>query len=218
MTVPRWRFGEDPGPVIDVVAAGGVIAIPTESSYGLAVDPANPEAVARVFALKGRPDEKALPVVTASIDVLPVHLHPGPETNLAALWPAALTLVLDLDRSLAAAGDGETLAVRVPDHSGLLELLRVTGPLTATSANRSGRPPALAPGDAADLLAAGDAPGLVVDAGELPGGPPSSLVRVDGVECRVLRQGAVPEATIRTAAEAPLAASSTGFVENSADD
>lgn len=215
MTPARWCFGDDPAAVCEMLSAGNVIAIPTESSYGLAADPANPEAVARVFAIKGRSDAKALPVVASDEDRLPAgaHLRPGLESRLAALWPAALTLVLDLDRPLAAAAGGRTLAVRVPAHEPLRSLLSITGPLTATSANRSGQAAAVTPEEIERGFRGSHAPALIVDGGKLAGGPPSTLLRVEANGWRMLRRGAVSEARI----QAWLSGSSTAIVENSAD-
>lgn len=221
----RWQFGDDPDEVRGVLAGAGVVAIPTESSYGLAVDATNPEAVARVFELKGRPGDKPLPVVVASADAMPpgCRVMAGLESKLAALWPAPLTLVLNLDprRPIAAAAGRPTLAVRVPEHRRLRELLTVTGPLTATSANRAGGRPLLEPDEVCELLSASPTPSLLVDDGRLAGGPSSTLVRVDAGSWRLLRRGAVEEATLEAAAGVPAslgpAPPSTGFVENSAD-
>lgn len=221
----RWEFGDDPAPVLEVLRAGGVVAIPTESSYGLAVDPENPEAVARVFELKGRPGDKPLPVVAAAADAMPpgCRIRAGLESKLAGLWPAALTLVLNLDpqRQLAAAAGRSTLAVRVPGHRRLRELLTVTGLLTATSANRAGDRPLLDPVEVDELLAGGSGPSLLVDGGRLPGGPPSTLVRVEADGWHLLRSGAVAEAAIEATLGMPARVArprpSTGFVENSAD-
>ena len=215
MSFRVWRFGDDPAVVREVVAAGGVVALPTESSYGLAVDPANPLAVEHVFRLKGRAPDKRLPVIAADRGGLPsaARVRSGIESLLAGLWPAPLSLVLDVDQPLAAAGDGGTLAVRVPAHDDLRELLQATGPLTATSANRSGETPALEPETAGRLLRSAECTTLLVDGGRLPGGPPSTLVRVDGDRWHVLRPGALSEDWIRER----VGRSSTAFVENSAD-
>lgn len=225
MSVERWRFGDDPEPVLRVLGAGGVVAVPTESSYGLAVDPANPEAVRRVFQLKGRASDKPLPLVVASAEDLPpgCRLRPGLESALAELWPSALTLVLDLDprQPLAAAAGHLTLAVRVPEHRRLRDLLTLTGPLTATSANRASERALIDPGEVSELLTGAAVPSLLVEDGRLPGGLPSTLVRVEADGWYLLRRGAVAEAVIEAAAGVPAGdaptRSSTAFVENSAD-
>ncbi len=216
-SLQRWRLDDDIERIQDLLARGGVLVIPTESSYGLGVAPGNLEAVANVFALKGRPSTKGLPVVAASVYQLPkgVVLHRGLERALTNLWPAPLSLILDTEHPVAAGGsEGHTLAVRVPAYTPLLELLEETGPLTATSANRAGQPPAVAPSSLFELFEGSGVEGLLVDVGELTGGPPSTLVRVSGERVSIVRPGALSEQDILSA----LGRLSTGFVENSADE
>lgn len=176
--------------VREAVAAHGVVALPTETFYGLAVDPADAEAVARVFALKDRDFGKALLVVAASLDQVDrlVTLDAARRAALAAAWPAPLTVVLPLRRPLAAAAG--SLAVRIPDHALLRSLLARVGPLTATSANRSGAPPSVAAEAVAAAL--GDEIALLLDGGETPGGRPSTLVDWTGERPMVIRPGAWP--------------------------
>lgn len=189
---PRWRFGEPVAPLAGLVARGGILALPTESSYGLGVDPRSAVGVAAIYRLKGREAHKPLPVVIADLAQLPL-LGIDPESpvvaRLAALWPAPLTCLLPTNLDLPAAAGRSELAVRMPDHPLLRRLLAELGlPLTATSANLSGEPPVLAAGEAASLLAGRDA--LVVDGGTLPGGPPSTLVApAPGGGFTVLRPG-----------------------------
>jgi L-threonylcarbamoyladenylate synthase len=194
--VSRWRFGDDPAIPAAVVARGGVLAIPTESSYGLAADPRSRRGVDAIYRLKSREAGKPLPVVVAGVEQLALlGVDPdSPEARRAApCWPAALTVVLPLAPSappLPAAAGGSTVAVRIPDHPALRALLAATGPLTATSANASGADPILDPEAAAAFL--GESPDtLLVDGGVLPGGPPSTLVAFEGAEVRVLRPGRV---------------------------
>jgi len=195
MTTPRiWRFGEPVQPLADLLARGGVLAIPTESSYALAADPGNREGVAAVYRIKDREAGKPLPVVVAGIDQL-AGLGIDPDLPilgvLARSWPGSLTAVLPLLRPLPAAAGVRSLAVRVPGHARLRTLLAELGTgLTATSANPSGGAPALTPAAAAALLAGVD--GGVVDAGPLPGGLPSTLVRWTAGGLEVLRPGSFP--------------------------
>ncbi len=181
---------------------GGVIAFPTESSYGLGVDPENAAGVAAIERIKrrrGASDEpaKPLPVVVADLSQL-AALGIDPDSTavrrLAPLWPAPLTAILPLaaGTDLPAALGGRTLAVRIPDRPELRALVAAIGPLTATSANRTGEPPLIDAREVAALLTeAGDVDFAVV-AGEAPGGPPSTLVAFDGDQIRILRQGPFP--------------------------
>lgn len=173
-----WRWGEPVAPLTLRLRRGGVLAIPTESSYGLAVDPRNPIGVAAVLRIKGDRSGRPLPVVVAGVEQLAV-LGIDPDLPILArlrrCWPGPLTAVLPIRRPLPAALGGSTLAVRVPGHPRLRRLLAALGtPLTATSANRSGGTPALEPAAAAALLAGRDA--AVVDDGPLAGGLPSTLI------------------------------------------
>ena len=188
-----WRWDDDPAELIAVLRRGGVLGIPTESSYGLAVDPTDQRAVAAIFAVKGRADDQALPVVIgdlAQARALGVDPDaPGLEA-VAALWPAALSIVVPIARPIAATLSTATLAIRIPAHERLRALLRRVGPLTATSANRSGEAPLLDPVAVETLLE--PVGGCVIDDGAMAGGPPSTLVRWEGGGFRVLRAGRFP--------------------------
>jgi L-threonylcarbamoyladenylate synthase len=199
LAVTVWRFGDPVEPLRDLLARGGVLAIPTESSYGLGADPRNLSGVEAIYRIKEREAGKALPVVVAGREQLAAL---GIDPNLYIVerffehWPAPLTAVLPIARPLPASAGEATLAVRVPDHEGLRSLLAELGHgLTATSANRSGEAPILDPGEAALLLAGTDA--VVVDGGILPGGPPSTLVAIEGDGLVVLRSGRFPRERLR---------------------
>jgi L-threonylcarbamoyladenylate synthase len=173
--------------VRDTLANHGVLALPTETFYGLAVAPDDPVAVRRLYALKGRPEAKALPVIGASLAQLePLVIVPeGWGGRLGAAWPAAFTAILEARMALAAAG--RTVAVRVPDHVLLRALLASVGPLTATSANRSGSGPLTRADEVADALGAGLS--LLLDGGETPGDVPSTLVDLTSGQPRLVRRG-----------------------------
>jgi L-threonylcarbamoyladenylate synthase len=180
----------------EIMAAGGVVAFPTETLYGLGADATDTRSVERVFALKGRDRAVAIPLIAA--DRAQVITWVAPLDATAArladhFWPGPLTLVLpagdQLPRSLLAGGT--TVAVRVSAHPVAAALARALGrPITATSANRSGQPPT-ALVDEVDA-ALGGAVDLVVDAGACPGGPPSTIVDLTGSAPRLVRDGAVP--------------------------
>jgi tRNA threonylcarbamoyl adenosine modification protein (Sua5/YciO/YrdC/YwlC family) len=188
-----WRWDDDAAELALVLRRGGILAIPTESSYALAADPTDERAVATIFQVKGRADDQALPVVLAGVEqavALGVDRDAPGLDAVAALWPAALSIVVPIARPIPASGGTATLAIRVPAHARLRALLDRVGPLTATSANRSGEPPLLDPIAAASLLDGVRA--RVVDDGTMPGGPPSTLVRWEGGGFRVLRAGRFP--------------------------
>jgi len=195
--LPRWRPGDPPARLADALARGAVLAVPTESSYGLAVDPRDPAGVAAVYRFKGRDAGKPLPVVLADAGqatLLGVAADAPQLTRVAPCWPAPLTAVLPLAPGapdLPAAAGGRSIAVRVPDHALLRRLLATLGPLTATSANPAGEAPLTDPRDLDSLLAGIDA--VLVDGGVLPGGLPSTLVAfAAGGEVRILRPGRFP--------------------------
>lgn len=191
-----WRPGDPVDPLRDLLRRGGVLAIPTESSYGLGADPRNRKGVETIYRIKRREPRKALPVVVADLGQL-ADLGIDPDLSilkpLSACWPGPLTVVLPTTSGLAlpAAAGEPTLAVRIPGHEGLRSLLAGLGHgLTATSANVSGEAPILDPADLEGLLAGEDA--VVVDGGALPGGPPSTLVAIEEGGPVVLRTGRFP--------------------------
>jgi len=195
MSVARWRFGDDPREVARALASGAIVAVPTESSYGLAVDPRDAAGVGAILRLKRERGERAFPVVAAKVDdlaMLGVDLG-CPELDWARRrWPAALSVVVPLAAPIAASRGGATLAVRIPDHRPLRDLLAALRlPLTATSANPSGGAPHLDPDELTAWLEAEGAASLVVDGGRLAGGPPSTLVGWRNGAPEVLRPGRV---------------------------
>jgi L-threonylcarbamoyladenylate synthase len=182
------------------IRAGRIVAIPTDTLYGLAVDPFSAEAVERVFEAKGRPAERALPLIAAAAEQVAAHLHPLSRT--AALlagrfWPGPLTLIVPAPRGLAHGVTGGTggVAVRVPDDGVARAICAAVGrPITATSANVSGQPATANPDDVEEALGARIE--LLIDAGRTRGGPPSTIVDVVGTPPRLVRAGAVPWETI----------------------
>jgi L-threonylcarbamoyladenylate synthase len=185
-TAPE-HLGNAVAAVRSALADHGVVALPTETFYGLAAEPDDPVGVGRVYALKGRSEGKALPVVGASLAQLePLVVVPeGWWGRLEAAWPAALTVILEARRALAAAG--LTVAVRVPDHVLLRALLASVGPLTATSANRSGSAPLARADEVVNALGSGLS--LLLDGGDTPGDVPSTLLDLTSGQPRLLRRG-----------------------------
>lgn len=190
--IPRWRLGDPIRSLRQHLEGGGVLAIPTESSYGLAVDPRLELGVERLYRLKGRPQSKALPVVVADLEqafALGVCRNAPLLEWLTLWWPAPVTGILPLEAPLAASNGGRSLAVRIPAHRDLRRLLRDIGfGLTATSANLSGEPAILEVRLLDELLAG--TPAIIFDGGDLPGGPPSTLVAWKKGKLEILRRGA----------------------------
>lgn len=210
MTSPR---GLAPAPLSDrlvdvagavaALARGEVVAYPTETSYGLAVDAFSEPALARLFALKGRGVEKTLSVIVADRDqsrpmlaTLVAEVPVDAARLMQAFWPGPLTLVLParagLPTSLVAAG---CVAVRESPHPVARALVGGFGrAITATSANPAGQPAACSARDVALALPAGC---WILDGGPTPGGPPSTLVRVSAAGLEVLRAGPIAGETLQ---------------------
>jgi L-threonylcarbamoyladenylate synthase len=178
--------------------AGRVVAVPTDTVYGLAVDPLQPEAVRRLFAMKDRPAEVAVPLLVEGWDQVSVVAGPldGPVLHLAErYWPGPVTLVVRRRPSFTADLGGppsgrETVGVRWPDHPVIRSLCRELGPLAVTSANRHGALPASRPEQVEREFGAEADLAVVVDGG-VCGGPPSTVVGCLGTEIRCLREGAI---------------------------
>jgi L-threonylcarbamoyladenylate synthase len=179
-----------------LIRAGGIVAVPTDTLYGLAADPFSGAAVEKIFAVKGRSAERALPLIAADLEQIERWLSPVPPAGrrlAAAYWPGPLTLLVARPAELPAGVTGglEQVGVRVPAHAVARGLCRVCGrPLTATSANHSGAPASADPDAVARAL--NDGVGLLLDAGHTRGGPPSTIVDVSGSDVRLVRPGAIP--------------------------
>ena len=194
MTVRLWRWGDDVTLLREHAARGEVIALPTESSYGLGCNPHSRAGVEAILEIKRRPAAKAMPVVVAGLEQIAElgidSASPG-LCEAAAHWPAALSVLLKLDAAIPAAAGEPCLAVRVPNHPRLCRLLAELGHgLTATSANRSGEAPITAVEELTGLVEGHDV--WVVDDGPQPGGPPSTLVRWKSGGFDLLREGRYP--------------------------
>jgi L-threonylcarbamoyladenylate synthase len=174
---------------------GGLVALPTDTLYGLAADPFSAAAVARVFALKGRGAERALPLIAADAAQVTAHLGrlPAAGQRLAArFWPGPLTLLVPAPPSLAAGVSGGTgrVGVRVPADAVARAICVEAGrPITATSANVSGEPATSDPDQVERTL--GGRLDLLIDAGTTPGGAPSTIVDVTGADPTLVRAGAI---------------------------
>lgn len=185
----------------EILSEGGLVAMPTETVYGLAADAANPEAVARIYEAKGRPRFNPLIAHVASWEMaeLEAVFSDAARVCAAKFWPGPLTIVLPVQRGgrvsdLARAGLG-TLAIRWPAHLAARSLITAFGrPLVAPSANRSGHvSPTRAPHVEADL---GDRIDLILDGGPCEVGMESTILGFDGDEPVLLRPGGVPTSAL----------------------
>ena len=180
-----------------VLAAGGIVALPTDTVYGIAVSLDTPGGIERLFAAKQRPPDKAIALLIADPEQAAElgEVDEAARALAAAFWPGGLTLVLRRrpERALPAlAGGGtelETVGLRVPDHEAPRALARAVGPLPTTSANRSGEPEARNADEIEALL--GDAVDLILDGGQAQGGPASTVVDTTVDPPRILREGAI---------------------------
>lgn len=183
-----------------VLRAGGVVAFPTETYYGLAVDPFNRAALSRLFALKGRAADKPVLLIVdnpSQLADLTEEIPPPFARLMERFWPGPLTLVFPGLTSLPEmlTGYGGTIGVRVSSHPVARQLVRGFGrPITATSANLSGRPAAVVAGGVHDQL--GPGVDVVLDGGETPGGQGSTILGYQGGKVCLLRAGVIPFAEI----------------------
>jgi L-threonylcarbamoyladenylate synthase len=184
-----------------VILEGGGVACPTESFYGLAVDPSREEAVRRLFALKRRPERNPILLLIPSLESLPeyvVQIPPVARLLMGEFWPGGLTLVFEASARvspLLTAGTGK-IALRLSSHPVARGLAgAVGGPITGTSANISGSPPCSSPGQVLEALAQGV--DLIIDGGETPGGIGSTILDIAAEPPRILRSGMVQDRQLK---------------------
>ena len=178
----------------DALQAGELVVVPTDTVYGVAADPFVPGATAKVFEIKQRPRSFPLPILVsrprqawALCDSVP----PGAAELVATFWPGALTLVMpqtpDLDWDLGEVTG--TIALRMPDHADMIELIEMTGPLAVTSANRSGQP---TPPEVAQIREQlGDAVAVYLDGGQSKEEVGSTIVDLARRRPKIVREGPI---------------------------
>ena len=183
-----------------ILKAGGVIAFPTETFYGLAADAANEKAIEKIFQIKGRGFGNPIALIAGSESHLPGLVEEIPDTArilMRAFWPGPLTLVFKASSRVIprlTAGTGR-IGIRVSSHSIAASLAEaIDGPITATSANRSGAAENVSAHEVLQLL--GEDPDAVIDGGPAPGGRGSTFLDVTADPPVVLREGAVPKERI----------------------
>lgn len=165
----------------ELLRGGAVVAFPTDTVYGVAVS--QREQLPALFALKQRPVEKRIPMLVADLSQV-TGADDRARILAARFWPGPLTLVLP--------GPDASQAFRAPDHPVALELIRATGPILATSANRSGEPDTLGADEVLIAFATqSDELAAVIDGGAVPGGVASTVIDLSVTPARILREGPI---------------------------
>lgn len=186
---------------LEILRAGGLVALPTDTVYGVGALAFDGAAVESIYAAKNRPVEKAIPILIADaedLDKVAVNVPDMARILASRFWPGPVTLVVPklptLPKAISATN---TVAVRIPDHEAARALLRAAGPMAVTSANISGQ---VSPVRAEEVMSQlnGRIP-LVINGGETPGGVPSTLVDCLGDEPIILREGPISLEQIRAA-------------------
>jgi L-threonylcarbamoyladenylate synthase len=184
---------------VRILRSGGLVCYPTDTVYGIGAAAGDDAAVRRLFAVKGRPPDKPLPLLLAhpSHAAWVAHVTPLARALGARFWPGALTIVMrkaPTYRSLALAG-GDTVAVRVPNHDLVRAMVHALGqPLTGTSANRAGAPAPVSAAEVASQI--GDMVDLIIDGGPSPARLESTVIDItEGIPV-VLREGPVSRTEI----------------------
>ena len=195
MTLRKNFTGEIIAESLGILKNSGIIAYPTESFYALGVLATDKEAVRRLYALKERPAVKPLPVIVGDMETLEsviTNIPSSAEYLIKRFWPGPLTLIFKARENIPGLLTGNTgkVAVRIPGESVALDLARALRlPITATSANPSGKPPAQYPDAVIDYFRGKI--DLVIDGGKTPGGRPSTIVDVTVTPPEILRQGSI---------------------------
>ncbi len=186
---------------VEILKKGGIVAFPTETFYGLGVKFDMDDSLIRLYELKKRPVKKPMPLIIGSRELLPslvVSTNNSATALMDKFWPGPLTIILDAKNGVSrylTVGTG-MVAIRIPGESFALHLAKEAGfPITGTSANISGMPPA----DNAEAVIKyfGDRVDLIIDGGKTPGGLPSTIVDATEREIKLLRKGAVSYSDIR---------------------
>lgn len=185
---------------VAVLRAGGLVAMPTDTVYGVGVALSAEDGLKRLFAAKDRPFDRAIVLLVADLKQASSVgvLSPAARALASRFWPGGLTLVVaqtpDAGLPAELTAGLSTIGVRVPDHESPRALARALGPLPVSSANLSGRPDAR---DAAAVMSQlGVRIDLILDGGPTPGGVPSTVVDCSGDSARILRVGAIDAAAV----------------------
>lgn len=185
---------------VKIIRAGGIIAYPTESSYALGVDPANAAALKSLYCLKGRPVDKAMPLIAGAMtDVRAVTsiISPLGHRLIKGFWPGPLTLIFEAtdETPRLITGKGGGIGIRISAYPLCQLLTKALGrAITSTSANPTGKAPALEAVEAQEYF--NDKIDLILDGGRLSGGMPSTVVDVRRAEPIILREGPISATAI----------------------
>ncbi len=188
---------------LNILRQGGLVAFPTDTVYGVGALVFYETAVQAIYEAKGRPEEKAIPVLlgdVADVEKVALGLNEKARRLAERYWPGPLTLVVrKRDLVPAAVSPTDTVGVRIPNHEFTRTLLRAAGPMAVTSANLSGEPsPCTADEVLAQLAGRID---LVIDGGRTPGGVPSTVVDCTQDDLVILREGPINAEEMRAAIE-----------------
>ena len=192
----RQQWSEQLDTPLEILRSGGVVALPTDTLFGLAANVFDETALQRVFDIKGRPASQPLPVLVNGMDMaarVAADAPPAAFRLAEQFWPGQLTLVLPAHPELSplVTAGGDTVAVRSPAHWAPQQLIgRLGGPITGTSANRSGGPDLVTLGEVRREL--GGLVDCIVDCGPLPLGTASTIVALIGKTPKLIREGVIP--------------------------
>ena len=180
-----------------ILRKGGIIILPTETVYGIAGDLLSQKAVNRIYVLKKRNPQNPLPVFLPSIEELNSYVQeisPSTYQVIRKFWPGPLTVILPKRKKVRLPFPTDTLGLRIPNHPVPLKLLSQTGPLACSSANISGKPPALTAEEAGKYFQ--DKVDLILDGGPLSDNIPSTVLDLSGEEPKILREGKIKKEAI----------------------
>jgi L-threonylcarbamoyladenylate synthase len=187
----------------EMLKSGDVIAVPTDTVYGIACLSNNSQAISSLYDIKIRDSLKAIPVLISDLEQLSQisgTLSPNAEKLALAFWPGSLTLVVPKGKAISPALTSyDTIGVRIPDHDWLRTLIRKAGPLAATSANISGQPSPTIASEVLNQLK--ERIPAIFDGGTCKLGVSSTVVDCSTDDVKILRQGGIAEYLIYKALE-----------------
>jgi L-threonylcarbamoyladenylate synthase len=179
--------------VIDALKAGETVSFPTDTVYGLGVDPFNISAIIKLFEAKGRDYNKAIAILvgnTKQVNLIAEMISDSAQKLIDSFWPGGLTVIVPKKKSVPdLLSSNQSIGIRMPDHPITLQILNEFGPLATSSANVSGKQNPISAGDVYKQL--NGRISLILDGGTCPGGIPSTVVDCLGEKTQVLRNGAI---------------------------